>query len=281
VIVDGTLGGGGHAEALLREGASLIGVDRDVRALAAASARLSFFSSRFKAVQGNFGDIEAILEREGQGPVDGVLVDLGVSSPQLDDAARGFSFMRNGPLDMRMGDEPMTAAELIASTEEEELANLIFEYGEEPFSRRIARALKETLPQTTLQAADVVGRAIPRAKWPKKIHVATRTFQALRMAVNRELESLDSFLSALPRILKVGGKAAVISFHSLEDRKVKEAFSALEGQCVCPPGLPVCGCGARGSFSRRPRKAVVASEDELRNNPRARSARLRVVEKIL
>jgi 16S rRNA (cytosine1402-N4)-methyltransferase len=280
VIVDATLGGGGHAEALLREGATLIGVDRDERALAAASARLSSFGPSFRPVRGNFGDLEEILASVGTSGVDGVLLDLGVSSPQLDEASRGFSFQKDGPLDMRMGDEPHTAAELIADTDEAELADILHTFGEEPFARRIARALKAALPQRTLETAEIVGRAVPRKAWPKRVHVATRTFQALRMAVNRELESLDRFLSSLPRILNIHGVAAIISFHSLEDRKVKEAFAALEGRCTCPPGLPVCVCGARGSFSRRTRKAVVASEEEVARNPRARSARLRAVEKM-
>jgi len=213
-------------------------------------------------------------------PVDGVLVDLGVSSPQLDVAERGFSFMKDGPLDMRMGAEGRTAAELIAEEDERELARIIYELGEESFSRPIARELKRALPTRTLEAAEVVKRAVPRKAWPKKIHVATRTFQALRMAVNGELEALDSLLGALPRLLKVGGRAAVISFHSLEDRKVKEAFRALVGACRCPPGLPVCVCGGQGDFALVNKKALCASEAEVEANPRSRSAHLRVVEKI-
>ncbi len=278
VIVDGTLGGGGHSEALLAAGATVIGVDRDERALAAARARLASFGDRFTALKGNFGELPALLE--GRLPVDGLLLDLGVSSPQLDEASRGFSFQHDGPLDMRMGDDAPTAAELVADTPEKELADLIYRYGEEPFSRQIARELKRALPRTTFEAVEAIKRAVPRKAWPKKIHVATRTFQALRMAVNRELESLDAVLAALPTLLAVHGRAAIISFHSLEDRAVKSAFRALEGRCTCPPRLPVCVCGAQGAFEPVTRKAVTASEAELSSNPRSRSAHLRAVEKV-
>lgn len=280
VIVDGTLGGGGHAEALLGRGATVIGVDRDPRAITAARQRLSSSSSRFRAVQGNFAELESILQREGVLPVQGVLVDLGVSSPQLEDPERGFSFQRDGPLDMRMGDQGLTAAELIASSGERELSGYLREYGEEPFARPIARELKRAAPATTFEAVEAVKRAVPRKAWPKKIHVATRTFQALRMAVNAELDALRSLLDALPRLLSVGGVAAVIAFHSLEDRMVKQAFRDLEGRCTCPPGLPVCACGAQGTFAPISRKAIAPSDEEVARNPRARSAHLRAVEKL-
>lgn len=277
VIIDGTLGGGGHTEALLARGATVVGVDRDPVALAAAASRLGN-NPRFQARAGNFGELPRVAADVL--PVDGVLVDLGVSSPQLDEAERGFSFMKDGPLDMRMGPEGRTAAELIAEEDERELARIIYELGEESFSRPIARELKRALPTRTLEAAEVVKRAVPRKAWPKRIHVATKTFQALRMAVNGELEALDSLLSALPRLLKVGGRAAVIAFHSLEDRKVKEAFRALVGGCTCPPGLPVCVCNSKGDFALVTKKAIAASEAEVEANPRSRSAHLRVVEKI-
>jgi 16S rRNA (cytosine1402-N4)-methyltransferase len=233
---------------------------------------------RFQARAGNFGELPRVAA--DLLPVDGVLVDLGVSSPQLDEAERGFSFMKDGPLDMRMGPEGRTAAELIADEDERELARIIYELGEESFSRPIARELKRALPTRTLEAAEVVKRAVPRKAWPKRIHVATKTFQALRMAVNGELEALDSLLSALPGLLKVGGRAAVIAFHSLEDRKVKEAFRALVGGCKCPPGMPVCVCGGQGDFALVTKKAIAAAEAEVEANPRSRSAHLRVVEKI-
>jgi 16S rRNA (cytosine1402-N4)-methyltransferase len=277
VIIDGTLGGGGHTEALLARGATVVGVDRDPVALAAAASRLGV-NPRFQARAGNFGELPRVAADVL--PVDGVLVDLGVSSPQLDEAERGFSFMKDGPLDMRMGPEGRTAAELIAQEDERELARIIYELGEESFSRPIARELKRALPTRTLEAAEVVKRAVPRKAWPKRIHVATKTFQALRMAVNGELEALDSLLAALPRLLKVGGRAAVIAFHSLEDRKVKEAFRALVGACRCPPGLPICVCGGKGDFALVTKKAIAAAEAEVEANPRSRSAHLRVVEKI-
>lgn len=278
VIVDGTLGGGGHSEALLEKGATVFGLDRDPRALTAARARLQPFGGRFQAVQGNYAELESLLE--GQFPVDGVLLDLGVSSPQLDVAERGFSFQKEGPLDMRMSDTGETAAELIERLDDTDLANVIYEYGEEHFSRQIARALKAAQPQTTGQAVAAVEKAVPRKAWPKKIHVATKTFQGLRMAVNRELESLGTLLEALPRVLKVGGRVAIITFHSLEDRRVKEAFRDLEGRCICPPGMPVCACGVVGNFLVRTKKAVAASDEEVADNPRARSAHLRVAERV-
>ncbi len=278
-IVDATLGGGGHAEALLERGAEVIGVDRDPAALAAASARL-VGRPLFRALRGNAGDLERLLGPLGLLPVDGVLADLGVSSPQLEDAARGFSFQSDGPLDMRMGPEGQTAAEAIAGADEATLARVLRELGEEPFARPIARALKAARPTTTQTAVEAVKRAVPRRAWPKRVHVATRTFQALRIWVNDELGALERLLEALPRLLRVGGRAAIISFHSLEDRRVKQAFRALEGRCTCPPGLPVCVCGAGGSFRPLTRKAVKASGAEVANNPRSRSARLRAVERL-
>jgi 16S rRNA (cytosine1402-N4)-methyltransferase len=278
-LVDATLGGGGHAEALLDRGAEVIGVDRDPAAVAAAQARLGRRPG-FQAVLGRASELEALLGPMGLLPVDGVLLDLGVSSPQLDTPGRGFSFQVDGPLDMRMGQQGETAAELIARLDVSELAEVLRTLGEEPFARPIARSLKASLPTTTLAAAEAVKQAVPRKAWPKRIHVATRTFQALRMAVNDELGELDAVLAALPRLLRTHGRAAVIAFHSLEDRRVKEAFRALEGRCTCPPGLPICACGAQGSFRVLTRRAVQATEAEQARNPRARSARLRAVEKV-
>ncbi len=278
-MVDTTLGGGGHAEALLERGADVIGVDRDPEALAAASARLASHRG-FRALQGNAGELAALLGPLGLLPLDGVLADLGLSSPQLEDASRGFSFQTEGPLDMRMDPLGRRAAEAIASADEATLAAVLREYGEEPFARPIARALKAAQPTTTLEAVEAVKRAVPRRAWPERTHVATRTFQALRIWVNDELGDLDRLLASLPQLLKVGGRAAVISFHSLEDRRVKTAFRALEGRCTCPPGLPVCVCGAGGGFRVLTRRAVKASEAEVAGNPRARSARLRALERL-
>ncbi len=246
LIIDGTLGGGGHTQALLEAGASVIGVDRDPKALEAAKARLARFGDRFTA---KHGDYASALE-----PCDGVLLDLGVSSPQLDEAARGFSFQTDGPLDMRMASEGETAAELIERLDENALADVIYQLGEERHSRRIAKQLKALKPKTTFEAVEAIKRAVPRKAWGS-IHVATRTFQALRIAVNDELGQLKSALDRLPTTLNPGGIAAIISFHSLEDRLVKHAF--------------------RETMEPLTKKPVTASDEELEQNPRARSAKLR------
>jgi len=276
VIVDGTLGGGGHSEALLEAGFRVVGVDRDPVALEAARARLSAFGERFTAVQGAFANVGTLID----GPVDGLVLDLGVSSPQLDTPTRGFSFQHDGPLDMRMSDTGETAAELIARVDEGELADLIYRYGEERFSRPIARQLKARQPQTTFEAVDAVKAAVPRKAWPKELNVATRTFQGLRIAVNDELGQLTAALTALPTLLNEGGVAAIISFHSLEDRLVKQTFKRLCGEVDdAPRHLPVVRA-AIASFEALTRKAVVATDQQVAENPRARSARLRAVRKL-
>ncbi|ABC83529.1 16S rRNA (cytosine(1402)-N(4))-methyltransferase RsmH [Anaeromyxobacter dehalogenans] len=284
LFLDGTLGGGGHSGLLLEAGARVIALDKDPRALAAATARLARFGEAFRAVRSDFRDAKNVLEALGIGAVDGALVDLGVSSPQLDEAERGFSFSRPGPLDMRMGDTGETLEDLLRRIDERELARILREYGEEPFARPVARAIKAALeaeaPLDTARLAEVVAGAIPRKAWPHRIHPATRTFQALRIAVNDELGALAAWLDGLPGVLAPGGRAAAISFHSLEDRMVKEKFRALTQACTCPPDLPVCACGAKASFAAITRKAVKASDDEIARNPRARSARLRAVEKL-
>lgn len=284
LLLDCTLGGGGHAEAFLDAGAQVIGVDRDPRALAAARARLARFGEAFRAVRSDFRDARGALDALGIGEVDGAVADLGVSSPQLDEAERGFSFSRPGPLDMRMSQEGETLGELLARVDERELARILRQYGEEPFARPIARAVKRAVAAgerlDTARLAEIVSGAIPRRAWPHRIHPATRTFQALRIAVNDELGSLAAWLESLPALVKVGGRAAAISFHSLEDRMVKERFRALTRACTCPPDLPVCACGARAAFAAVTRKAVVAGEAEVAANPRARSARLRAVERL-
>ena len=284
LLVDCTLGAGGHALRLLEAGARVIGIDKDPRALAAAQARLARFGEAFRSVRADFRDAKNVLEALGIGPVDGILADLGVSSPQLDAADRGFSFSRPGPLDMRMASAGETLADLLRRIDERELARILREYGEEPFARPIARAVKravhEGAPLDTAGLAELVGRAIPRKAWPRKIHPATRTFQALRIAVNDELGALAAWLEALPAMVAPGGRAAAISFHSLEDRMVKEKFRALAQACTCPPDLPVCACNAKASFAPVTKKPVVASDAEVAANPRARSAKLRAVEKL-
>jgi 16S rRNA (cytosine1402-N4)-methyltransferase len=284
LILDGTLGGGGHSRLLLEAGARVIALDKDPRALAAAQARLARWGEAFRAVRADFRDAGETLNALGIGGVDGALVDLGVSSPQFDVAERGFSFSRPGPLDMRMSDEGETLGDLLRRIDERELARILKEYGEEPFARPIARAIKAAIerdePLDTRGLAEIVSHAIPRRAWPKHHHAATRTFQALRIAVNDELGALASWLDTLPAILNVGGRAAAISFHSLEDRMVKEKFQALTRACTCPPAFPVCVCGAKAAFAKVTRKAVTAGDEELARNPRARSAKLRAVEKL-
>jgi len=283
VILDGTLGGGGHSALLLGEGARVIALDKDPRALASATARLARFGEAFRAVKADFRDAGNVLSALGLSPLDGALVDLGVSSPQLDDPERGFSFSRPGPLDMRMGDEGETLLGLLRRIEVRELERILRDYGEEPFARPIARAIKAAMEGEesidTARLAEIVARVIPRRAWPRRIHPATRTFQALRIAVNDELGALAAWLDGLPSLLGPGGRAAAIAFHSLEDRMVKERFRALTQACTCPPDLPVCACGARAGFAAVTRKAIQATDEEIARNPRARSARLRAVEK--
>ena len=285
VFLDGTLGGGGHAEALLEAGARVIGLDQDPAALQAARARLGPRGERFVAEQANFRDARGVLDRLGVREVDGALVDLGVSSPQLDDPERGFSFRAKGPLDMRMDPtrgEPLSA--LLSRWDEKALARILDTLGEERFARPIARAIhrahREGKLADTAELADLVARSIPRKAWPKDLHPATRTFQALRIAVNDELGALSDFVGDLPRIVARGGRAAAISFHSLEDRIVKQGFAKLATGCICPPRLPVCACGRVAQWKVLTKKAVQTGEEERRENPRSRSARLRAVERL-
>ena len=283
VILDGTLGGGGHAQALLDAGARVVGIDQDPAALAAARARLS--GRDVVVAHGNFRDARAVLDQLGFSEVDGALVDLGVSSPQLDDPKRGFSFRAGGPLDMRM--DPTRGRPLrerLDEWDEKALARILDSLGEERFARRIARAIRKAWDGSgiadTRQLADVVAAAIPRKAWPRDIHPATRTFQALRIAVNDELGALGDWLAELPRVVARGGRAAAISFHSLEDRMVKQGFARLATGCICPPQLPVCACGRTAQWKVLTKKPVRAGEAEVSENPRARSARLRAVERL-
>lgn len=288
-FIDGTLGLGGHSEAILEasDDARVIGIDRDGEALAFATERLARFKARFRAVHADFRDIARVVEEAGHISVSGVLVDLGVSSLQLDAGQRGFSFRHDAPLDMRMdalGDEE-TAAELLARLSEEEIARVIFEYGEERRSRRIARWIVERREQgrpisSTSELAELVARAVgPRGR-SEHIHPATRTFQALRIAVNRELEGLDEFVETAIDLLQADGRFIAISFHSLEDRIIKRALRRLAGVCECPPRVPVCSCGARRVVEILTRRPIVPGETERDENPRARSAKLRAGRKL-
>lgn len=289
VYLDGTLGGGGHTEAILQAtepDGKVIGLDQDDEALAAASQRLKPFGERFYPIRANFAEMEQVLAAEGIAGLDGVLLDIGVSSHQLDEPDRGFSYMQDGPLDMRMDRRgSQTAADLVAELSESELANLIYRYGEEKFSRRIARRIVEQRAQTpiesTKQLAELISAAIPAAQRRKeKQHPAKRTFQALRIAVNDELGVLERGLVAAFASLKSGGRLSVITFHSLEDRIVKNYFAGLAKGCECPPEFPVCVCGKQPQALLITRRPQTATEDELQSNPRARSAKLRTVEKL-
>jgi 16S rRNA (cytosine1402-N4)-methyltransferase len=281
VMLDGTAGAGGHAESLAERGARVIALDRDPQAQRMARQRLAPFGDRCQVLNRSFAEALGVASELGLQGFDGTLLDLGLSSLQLDAPERGFSFRFGGPLDMRMGEAGTTAADLIRHLSVADLAQLLREYGEEPFARPIARAIKAaTRMETTGDLVAAVESAVPRRAWPKKIHVATKTFQALRMAVNDEIGQLERFLADLPDLLAPLGRAAIISFHSLEDRRVKERFTELGGRCRCPPKLPVCACGARADFRRLTRKAVVAGPAEVAENPRSRSARLRAVEKL-
>lgn len=280
-IVDGTLGGGGHSEALLERGARVIGVDQDAEAIEYARERLAGWGDRFLAVRSNFAEVAPVLTGMGICAVDGVLLDLGVSSRQLDAAGRGFSFRQEGPLDMRMDARgSVTAADLVNEWEASDLERIFREYGEEPHARRIAgavvRARERGVLRTTLELAAVVEGVVPRTG---RIHPATRVFQALRMAVNREMEVLEKGLVNLMGLLKPGGRMAVITFHSLEDRMVKRYFSRITAETVDRPEWPEARRNPEWAAVRVTRKAVVAGVAETANNPRARSAKLRVVEK--
>ncbi len=288
VYLDGTLGGAGHARLILEASSPdgvLIGMDRDTEALAAAQRELASFGERVVLRQGNFSDMCTQLDQLEIAAVDGILLDLGVSSHQIDSPERGFSFREDGPLDMRMNPkEGVSAATVVAETEAGELKRIFRDYGEERWAGKIARAIvtdREKTPfVTTLQLADLISRVVPAGRGPQRIHPATRVFQALRIHVNGELDSLRTALDTVWLRLKTGGRLVVISFHSLEDRMVKQAFRALATGCVCPPRLAVCACGEQPSVRVLTRKAVRATESETENNPRARSAVLRAMEKL-
>ena len=286
VFVDATLGGGGHSAEILRRIApsgTLIGIDRDPEALQYAGKRLEAMEGHTVLLQGNFGDFGSLLPREYVGTLDGVLFDLGVSSHQLD-AARGFSFQRDEPLDMRMGTDAISAADIVNEYSEEDLVRVLRDYGEERYARRIARAIvsrRATMPiRTTGELVEVIVSAIPGGGRWQDIHPATRSFQGIRIETNRELEAIEKALPVAVDALKVGGVIAVISFHSLEDRIVKTIFRRLSGRCECPPRLPRCECGAKEIVRILTRKPIIPSAEEIDGNPRSRSSKLRAAVKI-
>jgi 16S rRNA (cytosine1402-N4)-methyltransferase len=286
VYLDATMGGGGHSRAILdRLGSDgrLIALDQDEDALRQAAAWGSNYGARFRPVRGNFGDLDAALGEAGVGSLDGALFDLGVSSHQLDVAERGFSFRAEGPLDMRMdGREGLTAAAIVQTWSEADIADVLWKFGEERHSRRIARAIAQQRNdiQTTTDLAEVVRRAMPSQPGRDRIHPATRTFQAIRIAVNREMEMLSRGLDAAIERLSPGGRIVVISYHSLEDRIVKQLFRERSTGCICPPRLPICRCGHVATLKIITKKSVTPSEAEVAANPRARSARMRAAERL-
>jgi 16S rRNA (cytosine1402-N4)-methyltransferase len=287
IYVDGTVGGGGHAREILDKTAPdglLVGIDRDGDALLASEKRLQSFGRRKILVKANFADIGKVLTNLKINKVDGILLDLGVSSHQLNTGDRGFSFALNAPLDMRMDqDARLSAFDLVNLSPEKDLREMIKAYGEEPMAGRIARAIltkRAAAPiRTTEELAGIVYHAVPVTYRQRRIHPATRTFQAIRIAVNDELSNLRRAISNGIGVLTRGGRFSIISFHSLEDRIVKEAFRAAEKGCTCPPDLPVCSCQGESSLKVLTKKPVYPGTDEMGSNPRARSARLRTAER--
>jgi len=286
--VDGTLGGGGHAQAILRlvgPSGFLVGIDRDPDAILWTGNALHKFQSNMQLFNDNFTRLPQILSQAGRKGVDGILLDLGLSLYQLEASGRGFSFMRDEPLDMRMNPEDHHSAEdMVNSFPEKDLVDILVRYGEEVWAKRIVKAIvraRRTAKITSsLRLADIVKEAIPAKHRPKRIHPATRTFQALRIAVNHELESLETFLDHAAGLLNPGGRLCVLSFHSLEDRIVKQRFRALARGCDCPPDFPVCVCGKRPSVEILTKRPVIPGPAELASNPMARSAKLRAVERL-
>ena len=286
LYLDGTLGRAGHSREIARrlDTGRLVCIDRDQAALDAAQDRLAGCLDKVELIHGNFGDLAELLDGRGLGPFDGMLFDLGVSSPQLDDPERGFSYMHDAPLDMRMDrSEALTAAMVVNEWPQEELKRILWQYGEERYAPQIAAAIARRRADkpigTTLELVEVIRGAMPAQALREKQHPAKRSFQAIRIAVNDELAAVDRMLQAAVPRLSPGGRLAVISFHSLEDRIVKNALAAFARGCTCPPDFPVCVCGKTPQVRLVNRKPILSGEAELNENPRARSAKLRVAEK--
>lgn len=287
IYVDGTLGGAGHSSRIAAKLTTgrLIGIDRDTVALTAAEKRLEPYMDRVTLVHSDFSELKNVLSCLNIEKVDGILLDLGVSSPQLDDGARGFSYMADAPLDMRMNrEDPVTAHTVVNTWPYEELRRILYDYGEERYAPQIAAAIcrrrEERTIETTLELVDIIRSAMPAAALREKQHPAKRSFQAIRIAVNDELGDLQKVLDAAIPALNPGGRLAIITFHSLEDRIVKNAMAAAAKGCTCPPNFPVCVCGKTPQVKVLTRKPITSSDEELNRNPRARSAKLRVCEKI-
>ena len=287
IYVDGTLGGAGHSSEIVKRLTTgrLIGIDRDPIALKAAGERLAPWADRVTLVHSNFCEIASVLEQLGIAGVYGILLDLGVSSPQLDDGARGFSYMADAPLDMRMNNQDALNADTVVNTwPYEELKRILYDYGEERYAPKIAAAIcarREQAPiRTTLELVDVIKGAMPASALREKQHPAKRSFQAIRIAVNDELGSVEKVMRDAIPCLNPGGRLAIITFHSLEDRIVKNGMAEAAKGCTCPPNFPVCVCGKKPKVKLVSRKPIVSGEEELERNPRARSAKLRVCEKL-
>ena len=287
IYVDGTLGGAGHSSRIAAKLTTgrLIGIDRDNVALEAAAERLKPFEDRVTLVHANFCDMDQALQGLGIDKVDGILLDLGVSSPQLDDGQRGFSYMTDAPLDMRMnGEDTRDARQIVNTWSYEELKRILYDYGEERFAPRIAATIcrrREQAPiETTLELVDVIKSAMPASALREKQHPAKRSFQAIRIAVNDELGAVETVMKKAVPLLNPGGRLAVITFHSLEDRIVKNAMAEAAKGCTCPPSFPVCVCGKKPQVRIVTHKPIVSGEEELERNPRARSAKLRICEKL-
>ena len=287
IYVDGTLGGAGHSSQIVKRLTTgrHIGIDRDPVALKAAGERLAPYSDRVTLVHSNFCEIKAVLQELGIDGVDGILLDLGVSSPQLDDKSRGFSYMHDAPLDMRMNNEDaLSAYEVVNTWPQEELKRILYDYGEERYAPQIAGAIcrrREDKPiESTLELVDVIRSAMPAAALREAQHPAKRSFQAIRIAVNDELGSVEKVMRDAVECLNPGGRLAVITFHSLEDRIVKTAMVNASKGCNCPPNFPVCICGKKPKVKLVSKKPIVSTEEELERNPRARSAKLRICEKL-
>ena len=287
IYVDGTLGGAGHSSQIAKRLTTgrLIGIDRDPVALKAASERLAPYSDRVTLVHSNFCEVASVLRDLGISGVDGILLDLGVSSPQLDDGQRGFSYMADAPLDMRMNNEDALSAEQVVNTwSQEELKRILYDYGEERYAPQIAAAIcrrrAEKPIETTFELVDVIRSAMPAAALREKQHPAKRSFQAIRIAVNDELGAVEKVMVDAIDCLNPGGRLAIITFHSLEDRIVKNGMAAASKGCTCPPNFPVCVCGKTPRVKLVSRKPIVSGSEELERNPRARSAKLRVCEKL-
>ncbi len=285
--VDGTLGGGGHTEGILKANSncSVIGIDQDIEAIAAASKRLNPFGSRITIVNNNFCEIKDILNKLGKEKIDGAVLDLGVSSYQLDNAQRGFSYMQDAPLDMRMDkSKPLSAYDVVNTYSLEELTRIFYEYGEEKWSKRIAQFIvdkREAAPlKTTFELVDIIKAAIPKGARLDGGHPAKRVFQAIRIEVNNELGILKQAIEDFVDCLSGGGRLAIITFHSLEDRIVKQTFAGLANGCECPKSFPVCVCGKKSTVKLITRKPILPSNKELEYNSRSKSAKLRVIEKL-